>query len=118
MEVYMNSWLQTGKHFFEDVLNIAPDLHHVRGIDEQDVATPKLTKPINGHVLKSARYYLDPRRISGFKQCQEPVRIRLYEGAADIAAEEAVAGVERDAGRIPGADFDDRSRPKMPEHEV
>src|SRR5215813_11702458 len=100
----------------EDPVDVAADLGDMGRIDEEDVVRLERAKESQGNVLEPERIQLHPLQVSGKQELLEQLRIRLDAGDPDRPSEESVAGVQRDASRMPGADLQDPPRLELPDH--
>jgi hypothetical protein len=89
------------------MVDVAPGLRDVRGIDEQHIAAFERIEHARWHVLHLRFDQLD----ADFRK--EGPRIRLDRGDAACAAEKAARDVGHQERRVTGANLDDARRPPL-----
>ncbi|MEY4004139.1 MAG: hypothetical protein RLZZ221_235 [Verrucomicrobiota bacterium] len=99
-------------------VHVAPDLAHVRRVDEQDVARAECGERLQRHFLHAPLDERDPAGVTFPQQRPQPAHVGIDEGELHRAAEHAVVQVEHRRGTETGTDLDDPPRPRLAQHRV
>ena len=63
MEVNVNAAIERWQDVEQDVIHIAVDFAHVRGIDKQDVVCPEFVELVDADILKKRFAYRNARFV-------------------------------------------------------
>ena len=99
----------------KEMIHVAAHLHDVPGVDEQDVVLHSRAR--NGSSVTSwtrwARIFTRPTS-SGLRSDSSRSGLGLDEGEVHVTFHSQLNGVQHDTRRVPGTNFDDSPRGRMP----
>ena len=101
--------MRDGQHLEVEVVDIAPGLGDVAGVDHQDVGGGELVEPTNFDVLHLLPDDVDPMAVAGPEDRVQPIRVRLDERQGRRFVEKVLGGVQHHRRREAGSDLDDPS---------